>query len=587
MLKRILGISGFHHAMDHKKSLIAGDDIRFSRICQGMDSAAVLIENGKVIAGVAEERLNRQKHSNLLPVNAINYCLDQANCKLEDIDVIAHGFDYKPYESMYILTPSGKDWYEKVFSKDILIEDMQKAFGASFNADKLQCVDHHLSHAASAFYPSGFEKALVVVADGMGEMNGVTVYDANQNGIKPILQIPYNSSVGILYSLITLHLGFDFNADEYKTMGLAPYGDPQRYMEAFDKFIEFNDMGGFKLNLLQPETTDVGRETYQKTREYLNSLIFETRKDEEEMEQKHSDLASTLQLTTNKVMCHLVSHFMKKTGHNTLCLAGGVALNCVSNEHVLRLKEVEQVFIQPASGDDGTAYGAALWASVQQNFPPEKMGMPYWGPESSLEECKQAYEKEREIKVQREQHEDIKSTAKRIAALIAEGKVMSLYQGRMEFGPRALGNRSILADPRDPEMRDKVNAVVKLREGFRPFAPVVLYEDLETIYEPDIIREYPYMLVTLPTKNEYWEKLPAVTHVDGSARVQTIKREDNPLYYAIIEAFKEITGIPVLLNTSFNVKGQAIVHTAEEAVETFLNTGIDCLFMGQMGLIKE
>ena len=583
---KILGISGFHHAMEYKSSILGKEDQRLLRICQGMDSAAVLLDGGKVVAGVAEERLNRKKHSNLLPVEAIKYCLEEAGCQLEDVDVIVHGFDYKPYEAMYSMTPSGANWYQKVFAPEVLESDLSKAFGSSFIADKLQFVDHHLAHAASAYYPSSFEKSLVIVADGMGEMNGVSVYDAIGSEITAIMQIPYSCSVGILYSLITLHLGFDFNADEYKTMGLAPYGDPNKYLSEFESLIEFNDDGSYKLNLLQPETTDLGRETYSETRKFLNELFFEARDEKDELEQKHYDLAATLQMMTNRVMCHLVSKMMQRTGNKSLCLAGGVALNCVSNEYILRLPEVEEVFIQPASGDDGTALGAALLINEKQGEGRVEMNMPYWGPSSSLESCKKAWVESAGEKLSSAEYRSIKDTADRIAKLISEGKVLALYQGRMEFGPRALGNRSILADPRDPNMRDKVNAVVKLREGFRPFAPVVLFEDLNNIYEPDIQTEYPYMLVTLPTREEFKEKLPAVTHIDGSARVQTIKREDNPLYYAIIESFKELTGIPVLLNTSFNVKGQAIVHTAQEAVDTFLGTGIDSLFLEHFELTK-
>jgi len=416
----------------------------------------------------------------------------------------------------------------------------------------------------------------------MGEIHGVSVFDAGPRGIEPLVEMPYPSSIGILYSFITMHLGFEFNADEYKTMGLAPYGNPSRYEEIFASFFEFGE-GSWRMNFLEPETTDFGRETYETTRRKMAELFFPAREEGDPIGQEHCDLAAALQAATDRAMTRLVPYWMKKLSHENLCLAGGVALNCTTNGRILGLKEVRHCFIQPAAGDDGSALGAALQVSHEHGDVPQKMGMPYWGPSSSSDEIEAAFAGA-PAGTRRTRHKDLAAAAEAAAEGLAAGRVTAVYQGRMEFGPRALGNRSILADPRDPAMRDRVNAAVKLREAFRPFAPAVLEERLEEVFEAS--GSLPYMLVAVPVRPAWKDRLPAVTHVDRSARVQTVTAAQNAFLHAVLSAFDRRTGVPVLLNTSFNVKGQPIVHTPREALETFLSTGIDSLFFGNLELSK-
>lgn len=571
----ILGLSGLHRSVDYKQKVLPDAETRYSRIAQGMDSAAALVIDGEIVAAVEEERLNRKKHSHLFPALAVDFCLQKAGLTLEQVDQIAYGFNYQPYENMYNLSPSGKGWYENVYSQKVIQSDIAQFLGKDA-ATKCTFVSHHLAHAASTFYPSGFEEALVIIADGMGEMEGVSIFRGHDQKLELLHQIPFSSSIGILYSLITFHLGFDFNADEYKTMGLAPYGDASKYLKQLESWCTWNDACGPVLKFIQPENDNRGRETYQNTLEFLSETFFPPRNPETEVEQHHKDLAAALQSFTNTFMTGLTQLWMEKTGSHKLCLAGGVALNCVANYHISKLNGLQDVFIQPAAGDDGTALGAALHLASSHHTI-AKMGMPFWGPGTSTRDIKNIATQAKEVRVV--EHGHLKDAAKACAKRLAEGKVLAIYQGDMEFGPRALGHRSILADPRVADMRDRVNAMVKMREAFRPFAPAVMAEHIDMCFDTEKQKNFPYMLFTLPVKEKYRTELPAITHVDGSARVQTVHAENNPFFHAILDEFYQLTGMPMLLNTSFNVKGQVIVHTARQAYDTFINTGINGLFM--------
>ena len=583
---RVLGLSGLNRAVSYKKKILPNADPRLVRLVQGMDSAAALIEDGVVVAAVAEERLNRQKHSNLLPVQAIEWCLSEAGMELADVDKVAFCFDYSEMKDLYSLTASGKAWYENVYAPDVLEADLAAAFGSELS-EKLTLVPHHFAHAASAFLPSGFTRALTIVADGMGEVDGVTIFDSTGTELKKVRSVAASDSIGILYGLITLHLGFSFNYDEYKTMGLAPYGDWTRYWPIFEEWLSLDDDGGtYGLDFIQNEDTEFARETYERTRESFASLFFPPRGAEDPIEQEHMDLAASVQEVTNRVMGHLVKYWSKKLDHDAVCLAGGVALNCVSNQHVLGLSGIRSFFVQPASADDGAALGAAMYVAATSDRI-EQATVPYWGPGSHEDQLREAFDEEHIAQLDRHEHPTLQDGAHAIAGHIADGKVVAVYHGRMEFGPRALGNRSILADPRNPSMRDRVNAAVKKRESFRPFAPAVLEDQLSTYFDPPVDGDYSYMLVTMPVRVEYREELPAITHVNGSARPQTVNADQNQYFHSIIGAFFDLTGMPIVLNTSFNVKGQPIVHTPFEAVRTFINTGIDSLFLGRYELTKS
>jgi carbamoyltransferase len=360
------------------------------------------------------------------------------------MDLLVHSYNYAHYRNIYKMIPGGKDWYTHVYSPEIIKADIQEAFASSFDDKKFTCLDHHLSHAASAYYCSHYENALIIVADGMGELKGVSIYLAKDNEINILHSINFNNSIGILYSLLTFHMGFDFNADEYKTMGLAPYGNPEKYLPILEKWVHYDENNGsFSLSFIQHEPDQFSRETYANTRKFLSEQLFEARHPDHDLNQNHKDLAASLQVITNRIMCYLARHWMKKTKQTHLCMAGGVALNCVANEKVLELEEVHHLFVQPAAGDDGAALGAAMYFASKED-PIEKLEQPYIGPNLDIEEASHVfYNFEIKTDYKKYHHNSESDAAMYIAELLAKGKIIGLYQGRMEFGPRALGNRSI------------------------------------------------------------------------------------------------------------------------------------------------
>jgi carbamoyltransferase len=574
----ILGISGFENAVPFKKTHWPGLEEREYRISQGHDSAAALVVDGKIVAAAAEERFSRKKHAGDFPQHAVRYCLAEAGISISDVDEIAHGFDYGPYEPIFRLDPVAADQYAQVFSRAALLERLRRAF-PTFPAERVHHVNHHVAHAASAYYASGWDECLVVVIDGMGEAQSATVYHAHDNQLDKLREISASDSIGILYSLVTLHLGFDFNSDEYKIMGLAPYGDPAQYRDFFREAVQKLDDGRIRIPLLRLNQARKDREDYGATRRYFAERLIPPREPDATITDEHRNVAAALQECLDEVLLHVCEHAGRTTGQRRLALAGGVALNCTANGRLLRSGAFDAVYVQPAAGDDGSALGAALWrASRHGETKTVRMPVPFLGPAPSTEEMDDALAAFGD-RIQTVRHASTQEACASAAQLIHDGRVIAWYRGRMEFGPRALGHRSILADPSRPEMRDRINAMVKLREAFRPFAPAVTREQAHQWFAVEPGTELPYMIVITDVREEYREALPAITHVNGSARVQTVSRDDNSAFHLLLQEVGKLTGREMVLNTSFNVKGQPIVNTPREAIETFLGTGIEYLFL--------
>lgn len=577
-MAKSIGISGFENSIPFKKKHWPGLEEREYRISQGHDSAAVLVVDGEIVAAAAEERFSRKKHTGDFPIGAIRYCLEAAGLNPADVDELSHGFDHSPYKAAFSLDPTSAEQYKDVFSREKLLSQVNQHL-PGFPSDKVHHVNHHLSHAASAYYTSGWDECLVVILDGMGEVHAVTVYHAHDNKIDKLAEINAQDSIGILYSTLTLHLGFDFNSDEYKIMGLAPYGNPARYRHFFEQAVELLDNGLIKIPLLRLNNERLDRETYGATRRYFDQHLIPARVPDSDTNDDHRDVAAALQECLDKVMLHICGHFGRKTGLRKLAMAGGVALNCTANGRLLQSGLFDDIYVQPAAGDDGSALGAALWsASRNGGVKNVRMPVPFLGPEHSEVEINKALaDAGNRIEVAR--FPSLEQTCAEAAKLIKAGRVLGWYRGRMEFGPRALGHRSILADPGRPEMRDRINAMVKMREAFRPFAPAVSLEQAQDWFDLPKGLELPYMIMTADVRPEHRAALPAITHVNGSARVQTINKKDNPAFHALVQAVGKVTGREMVLNTSFNVKGQPIVNTPREAIETFLGTGIEFLFL--------
>jgi carbamoyltransferase len=573
-----LGISGLEASAPFKQEHWPGLDPREYRISQGYDSAAALVVDGKLIAAAAQERFSRKKHTGDFPIDAIQFCLREAGLGIEDVTEIAHGFDYLPFQQLYSLDPDSFRLYQKVFSKEALVRQVRRSF-PDFPAEKIQPVGHHLAHAASAAFTSGWDECLVVVNDAMGEVQSLTVFEFRGGQFKKLREISANDSIGILYSLVTLHLGFDFNSDEYKIMGLAPYGDPERFRAFFEKTVELPPGGSIRIPILRLNRSREERENYLATRAHFDEHLVARRAPDAEIAQEHKDVAAALQECLDRVVLHVCGHFGKQTGMRRIALAGGVALNCTANGKLIDSGIFDEVYIQPAAGDDGTALGAALYrASLSEEVHNERMPVPLLGPAYPLPCIEKAIAKYAG-RITVTPLDSLDQTCSEAAKLIAEGRVIAWYRGRMEYGPRALGNRSILADPGHPAMRDRINAMVKMREAFRPFAPACSAEQTHLWFNVAPGTQMPYMITVVDVRPEHRAALPAITHVNGSARLQTVSGKDNPDFHRLLGAVGRTTGREMVLNTSFNVKGQPIVNTPEEAIETFLGTGIEFLFL--------
>jgi carbamoyltransferase len=578
---RVLGYSGLHQSVMFKRREFPDLSPREYRVSQGFDSAAALVTDAGIVAAAAEERFTREKTTGTFPVNAIRYCLDRGGLAPSEVDYVAHGFSYAPFREYYSETDYARRQYEEVYSPDVQRRNLEDFFSGSGWGEKLVPVMHHLAHAASTFYPSGFSEALILVSDGMGEIHSMTVATGQGANIKILRQIPALHSLGILYGAFTLYLGFNFGVDEYKVMGLAPYGNQREHYGRMAELVVFSEDGTYTIPILASNRTQLEKETHRGVLQELENRFGPRRQPGEELTQRHRNLAAALQAVFQNCQLHVLRHFRRETGLERLCLAGGVALNCSANGIIKRSRIFKDVFVQPASGDDGSALGAALFVQRVHDpaFKPARMTVPLWGPEYGREEIEKLLASRDDCDARLVESS---SLADEVAERLAGGEIVAWFQGRMEYGPRALGSRSILADPRDPHMRDRINALVKKREAFRPFAPVVASEAAAKYFEIPQGEEdtYAHMLLVSQVRAAFRDKLPAVTHVDGSARPQTVSQEHYPKLWDLLKAFERLTGLPVLLNTSFNVKGQPIVCSPEEALDTFLFAGLDLLVLG-------
>lgn len=577
----VLGISGLDKSVSVKKELLPGLDWREQRLVQGLDSAAALVSEGGVIAASAQERYDGNKGTGAFPVDAIEACLRIAGVTLDDVDFVAHGFSYEPSKG------SEQDhfasrWYRDVYCREVQLDVARSHYPHQDWERKFVSVRHHVAHAASAYYLSGFLDALVLVADGMGETESTSVFQGAGASLQPIRSYPISASLGILYSVVTQYLGFLPGMDEYKVMGLAPYGDTGRYADVASNLVRSSYGGRIVVPILAHDKSATERETHRGAIRRLEELFGPARHPEAPVDQRHMDIAATLQEALEESLLHvLTAAAQKPDSSRNLCMAGGVALNCTANGAIARSGLFDRMFVQPASSDDGTALGAALW-KLRQEKPaaPATMTMPYWGEEFPEKVIEAALSDLDDVFTVRKLAED--ELLGQVSALIGAGKVVSWFQGRMEFGPRALGNRSILADPTSPNMRAHLNSMVKQREEFRPFAPAVLAEEAHHYFELEPEREamYRHMLLVTRVRPEYQALLPAITHVDGSARVQTVDRETAPRFWRLIRRVGDDWGIPMVINTSFNLRGQPVIRTPETAVATFSRSTLDALAIG-------
>ena len=577
----VLGISGLDRSMALKSEMLPGLDRRERRLVQGLDSAAALVGDDGVIAASAQERHDGDKGTGAFPADAVEACLRVAGVKLDDVDFVAHGFRYDPSPA-WDRDEFSRRWYHEAYSEQVQLDVLRARYPGQDWDRKLVRVPHHLAHAASAYLLSGFDEATVLVADGMGEAESTSVLAGRGGELRPVRSYPISASLGILYSVVTHYLGFLPGMDEYKVMGLAPYGDPARFTGAAGQLVRQGPGDRLRVPLLARDRTAVERETHRGALLRLEELFGPARHPDAPLTQRHMDIAATLQHVLEESLLFVLRTTAEQAGGaRNLCMAGGVALNCTANGLIARSGLFDRVFVQPASGDDGTALGAALWQHRRHVPAPQvAMTMPYWGEEFGEEEIDRALTAlGPEHEVRRLPEEELLAE---VSALIRSHNVVSWYQGRMEFGPRALGNRSILADPTAPDMREHLNAVVKQREEFRPFAPAVLAEEAAEYFDIGDGRQaqFRHMLFTTQVREKYQDLLPAITHVDGSARVQVVDRESAPLFWSLIRRLGDDSGTPMVLNTSFNLRGQPIVRTPKEAVDTYARSSLDALVIG-------
>ena len=591
----ILGISAFYH-----------------------DSAAALVVDGEIIAAAQEERFSRKKHDPGYPFNAVNYVLTEGKLKLNEVDHIV--FFEKPFlkferllETYMAFAPKGFKSFslsmplwlrEKLFQKKFLFDKLKQHDENFKDIKKIKFSEHHYSHAASAFYPSPFENAVVLTLDGVGEWATTTVAIGKKNKLEMIKEIYFPHSLGLLYSAFTYYTGFKVNSGEYKVMGLAPYGKPKYKDLIIQNLMDLKEDGSFKLNMKFFNYATGLTMTNKKFSDLFGHPVRNPKKDL--LEDFHMDIAASIQSVTEEIVIRITKNIASEYKIKNLCLAGGVALNCVANGKILRQKIFDDIWIQPAAGDAGGSLGAALayWhhelKKPRENFQDQMKGA-YLGPKLSEKNI------EDQLKILKARY--TKKSSSEISSIVAKelsnGKTVGWFQGRMEFGPRALGGRSILADPRSDKMQKELNLKIKFRESFRPFAPSVLREEVSNWFELNY--DSPYMLLVSDVKREKQitmsekdkklfgiEKLnikrssiPAITHVDYSARIQTVHKETNLKYYNLINEFKKITDCPVLVNTSFNVRGEPIVCSVEDAFNCFMGTNLDILAIENYLLIKD
>jgi carbamoyltransferase len=558
--------------------------------CHYHDASACLIKDGRIIAAAEEERFTRKKHDFDFPKNAVKYVLSEAGISMKRLDAV--GFYEKPIlkferilnQHIEMFPMSFWTFYKAMpvwINDKLRVERYIRKMGYPWN---IYFIPHHMSHAASSFFMSPFKEAAVLTVDGVGEWDTTTLGIAKGKDITLLKTIEFPHSLGLLYSTVTAYLGFKVNNSEYKVMGMAPYGRP-RYVDRFRRVIDIRDDGSFKLNM---KYFVFHYKMRMPSRRFIK-LFGPARKPNTKLTQHHKDIAASLQKITEEVVFKMLNHLYRTTKLKKLVMAGGVALNSVANGKILQNTPFEDVYIVPPAGDGGTSLGVAsyVYFNILKNRRTNDsvLRSAYLGPGFSTEEIKSFLNKN---KIKFHEFKNKEELLKIVATLIWKNKVIGWFQGRMEFGPRALGSRSILSNPCNPKMQDILNLKVKHREKFRPFAPVVTLEDAPKIFECDRPIPIPtdFMLMVYPIKKEWRKKLPAVTHVDGSGRLQTIRREQNPLYYDLIKEFEKLSGVPVLINTSFNIRGEPIVATPLHAYRCMMGTGIDFLVIDKF-LVKR
>lgn len=541
------------------------------------DSAAVLIDDGKVVAAIEEERLNRIKHTNKGALSAIRFCLDSYGIHLNDLDrIAAYGDEKFVGRAMRMAYYRNLEAQEDKDIRDIVHEMLIDTFDEDIDDDKLCFVEHHIAHAVSAYVHSGYDKSLVLTVDAAGDATSGAVMSMHGNKQDLLHTIPIHKSLGLFYLDVIRFLGYDL-FDEYKVMGLAPYGNPTRYRSLFNSFYQLLPEGDYTINPEFPHTLcKIGRQ----------------RRKGEPLTQDHKDLAAALQETLEDIVFHMLRHYRMHTGFTRLCMAGGVAHNCTLNGKILYSGMFEEVFVQPASHDAGCAIGAAFHAlrmeklrASRSNYSPSQLNSVYWGTDIGSNERILRVLSDWSYLIDFAHCEDVAESG---ADLLAQGAVIGWVQGRSEFGPRALGNRSILADPRPAEYKDLINSMVKKREAYRPFAPAVLEEFVDDLFDlPRKNMRFPFMTFVVKLQEGKKQLLQATTHIDGTARLQTVSKATNEKFWGLIEAFRKRTGIPALLNTSFNNSSEPIVDSPDDAIVCFLTTGLHYLIIGDYLISKK
>jgi len=557
--------------------------------CFYHDASAALLKDGKIIAAAEEERFTRKKHDISFPINAINWCLKYANITINDLDYV--GFYEKPIlkferlisqhlemfpKSFFVFIKSTPTWINEKLRIQSIVKKKLKYKGS------ILFVNHHLAHAASSFLVSPFKESAILTVDGVGEWETTTLGYGIDNKIELKQTIDFPHSLGLLYSTVTAHLGFSVNNSEYKVMGLAPYGKPV-YYDKFKKLLDIKDDGSYQLDM---SYFIYHYKMRMPSKKFLNEF-GPIRKPEEEVTQHHKDIAASLQKITEECIFKMLNHLYKETKSKNICLAGGVALNSVANGKILKNTNFKNIYIQPAAGDAGTSIGVAhyIYNIILKNKRNFILESAYLGPEFNNKEIREFLDNN---KINYKEFKDDNDLIKATSKLIFDNNVVGWFQGRMEWGPRALGSRSILSNPCNPKMQDILNLKVKHREKFRPFAPVIAVENANDYFECDNPIPLPtdFMLMVYPIKKEKQKLIPAVTHVDGSGRLQTIRKEQNYLYWSVIKEFGKLSKVPILINTSFNIRGEPIVCTPYDAYKCMMGTGIDYLIIDKF-IIKR
>lgn len=550
----------------------------------GHDASASLVKNGEAIASVMEERFSRIKHDRSFPMESISYCLKYAGISLTDLAVITYYMDPVEHFQQRVVHHLGRYYprsaplFNDMLSRALKVNNVEKEIRERLNyLGKIYFADHHKSHIAESFFLSPYDEAAVISIDGLGEISSTVIADVQGNQINILKRINFPHSLGMLYNSVTHYLGFNATNDAGKVMGLTSYGDRNVFLEKFRRIVLLKDDGGYELDL------DYFEFPFQRdlwVSEKFIELFGPQRTKDEPLEGRHQDIAAGLQAMLEEVYYHLGNYTKKVTGRDYLCLAGGVSLNSVANGKLLQKELFKDIFIPPPTGDDGTSLGSALLYYYEElgNTDRHPLKNGFLGPDYSDAEIEAALKR---FNLNYYKSTDI---CREAAGFIADNKIVGWFQGRMEVGPRALGNRSILANPALEDVKDTLNARVKFREPFRPFAPSVLAEDVGEWFDYD--HPAPYMLFVFDVKKDKQQRVPGITHVDGSGRLQSVDTDRNPLYHRLISQFKHLTGIPMVINTSFNIKGEPIVNTPTDAIRCFLGNGLDYLVLGNF-IVKK